>query len=50
MKVWQVILLILALLILAPIGDAFNRWARTGGSYTPQLPDWVKNLLHRKRK
>ena len=35
MKVWQVILLILALLILAPIGDAFNRWARTGGQLHP---------------
>ena len=39
------ILLVLALVLLAPLGDAFNRWARTGGRYTPRLPDWLRRWL-----
>lgn len=46
----KVALIILAMLILAPLGDELNKAARTGGDYTPRLPDWVKNLLHRNRK
>lgn len=39
------ILLVLALVLLAPLGDAFNQWARTGGRYKPQLPDWLRRWL-----
>ena len=44
------ILLALALLMLIPLGDGLNRMARTGGRYTPRLPDWLQNLLHRKNR
>ena len=46
---WKLALLIVALLILAPIGDALNRYFRSGGYYTTQLPDWLYKWLHRKK-
>lgn len=49
MSVGGIILLVLALVILAPIGDSINRWARTGGRYTPQLPDWLRRMIHRRK-
>lgn len=49
MSVGGIILLVLALVILAPLGDAFNQWARTGGRYKPQLPDWLRRMIHRRK-
>ncbi len=47
MSTLGIILLVLVLVLLAPLGDAFNRWARTGGRDTPKLPDWLRRMLHR---
>jgi hypothetical protein len=39
MTLFQYIIAAVVLLVLLPIGDTLNRWARSGGTYTPRLPD-----------
>ncbi|MBQ5901025.1 MAG: hypothetical protein IIW86_04095 [Clostridia bacterium] len=36
---WKIIIAVVALLILAPIGDTLNRMARSGGTYRPHTPN-----------
>lgn len=49
MSVGGIILLVLALVILAPLGDELNHCVRTGGRYKPQLPDWLRRMIHRRK-